>query len=77
MAMIGWIISMAALLGGLALKQDMPVMHAQDLANGLLFAAFLSFPPIWSDRPMGITAKPRITLCLAMLLAVPAIMLQP
>jgi hypothetical protein len=77
MAMIGWIISLAAMLGGLALKQDLPIVHADEIANGLLFGAFLAFPPFWADRPFGITTKPRVSLCLAMALAVPAIMLQP
>jgi hypothetical protein len=77
MAIIGWIISTMAFLGGLALRQDMPFFHNDQIANGLLAAAFLSFPPFWRDRPFGIGAKPRIVLCLAMLLSLPTILIQP
>lgn len=77
MAIVGWIVSMCALLGGLALRQDLPFVHADEIASGLLFAAFLTFPPFWSGKPMGIGAKPRVVLCLAMALAIPVILLRP
>lgn len=77
MALIGWIISAAALLCGLALRQDMPFSHAYEIANGLLFAAFLTCPAFWADAPFGITAKPRIMACLAMVLALPLVLLRP
>lgn len=76
MAIIGWIISFAAFLGGLALRQDMPFFHDDQISDGLLVAAFLSFPPFWRGRPFGIGARPRVVLCLAMLLSLPAILIQ-
>jgi len=77
MALIGWIISICALLGGLALRQDMPFAHAEEIANGLLLAAFLACPGFWTDTPFGIGRKPRVMACLAMMLALPSILMQP
>lgn len=71
MAFIGWIISVCAMLGGLALKQDLPIPHADQIANGLLFASFLACPPFWKDAPLGIGRKPRIMACVAMIFALP------
>jgi hypothetical protein len=75
MAILGWIVSLATFLGGLALCQGAPIPHAMEIAKGLLFAAFLTFPPLWAERPLGITAGQRIMACLAMLLMLPAILL--
>ena len=77
MAFIGWIISVSALLGGLALRQDMPIPHSAQISDGLLLAAFLTCPSFWADAPFGITAKPRIMACVAMALALPVILLRP
>ncbi len=77
MALVGWIVCVVALLGGLALQQDMPFAHADIIAQGLLFAAFIACPAFWADAPFGITAKPRVAACIAMALAVPLILMRP
>lgn len=77
MALIGWIISIASLLGGLAMRQDMPIPNSYQISNGLLLAAFLACPSFWVDAPFGITAKPRIMACMAMALALPAMLFHP
>lgn len=76
MGLVGWIVSIAALLGGLALWQDRPFAGALLVAGWLLAVAFLGFPPIWRDRPLGISPAQRIALCLALLLAMPLILLR-
>lgn len=77
MALVGWIVCVVALLGGLALQQDMPFAHADIIAQGLLLAAFIACPAFWADAPFGITAKPRVAACIAMALAVPLVLMQP
>lgn len=77
MALVGWIFSVIALLGGLALMQDMPFSSADMIGRGLLLAAFLLCPSLWADAPFGITAKPRIAACIAMMLALPSVLMQP
>ncbi|MGV3769466.1 MAG: hypothetical protein ACO1NM_05505 [Sphingobium phenoxybenzoativorans] len=76
MAILGWIISIVAFLAGLALRQDLPFLYDDRISNGLLFAAFLAFPPLWAEKPLGITATPRIMACVAMLLALPMLYFQ-
>ncbi len=71
MAIIGWIISICALLGGLALRQDMPIARADLIARGLFCVAFLACPAIWSAKPLGIGRVPRVMACLAMIFALP------
>lgn len=80
MAVIGWIISASALLAGLALQQDFaplvsPGARIALLSKGLFVLAFLACPAIWREKPMGIGRKPRIMLCLAMLFALPLVLL--
>lgn len=77
MAFIGWIISVCAMLGGLAMKQDLPIPHADQIANGLLFAAFLACPGFWKDTPFGIGRKPRVMACIAMIFALPLVLMRP
>ncbi|PZU58205.1 MAG: hypothetical protein DI547_10650 [Sphingobium sp.] len=76
MAALGWILSFIALFGGLALRQDQPFAHAAAIAVMLFVIAFLAFPPVWADRPLGITKGQRITAAVAMLLAMPALYLS-
>jgi len=75
MAVIAWVVSFMALLGGLALRQDVPFRHADEIANGLLFAAFLACPLLWRDNPLGVPGKSRFMLCLAMILALPLVLM--
>jgi hypothetical protein len=76
-ALVGWIIGLAAFLGGLALRMDLGVPRADLLSKGLLVMAFLACPMIWRDGPFGITRGQRISLGLAMVLALPLVFLQP
>lgn len=76
MAIIGWIMSFAALFGGLALQQDQPFAHAHEIANGLFLGAFLACPALWQEKPFGVSGKSRFVLCLAMVLALPLVLMQ-
>jgi hypothetical protein len=77
MAIIGWIVSIATLLAGLALWQEPLFLHAEGVAGVLLAAAVFSFPPFWADAPLGLSARPRIACCLALVLALPLVLLRP
>ncbi len=77
MALIGWIIGLTAFLGGIALRMDLGVPHWDLLSKGLFTIAFLACPMIWRDGPLGITRGQRISLGLAMVLALPLVFLQP
>jgi len=75
MAMIGWILGLFALLGGLALRQDMPVGGSAILSNMLIALAVLACPMLWRGKPLGISRGQRIVVALIMLLCVPLVML--
>jgi hypothetical protein len=75
MALIGWILSLACLLGGLAMRQDMPIGGSDALANMLFGLAVLTCPMLWRDSPLGISRGQRIAAGLALVLAVPMIIL--
>ncbi|WP_336961873.1 hypothetical protein [Sphingobium aquiterrae] len=77
MAIIGWIVSVMTLLGGLALWQQPLFAHADRVAMMLFGMALLSFPPFWTDAPLGLSRKPRIAACLALLLSLPLVLLRP
>lgn len=77
MAILGWIISFISLFAGLALYQQPVIAHADSVMKGLFLASFLSFPPIWRESPMGITRGQRISACLAMILSLPLVFMQP
>lgn len=77
MAIIGWVISVMALLGGIALWQQPPFIHADRVAMLLLGMSLLSFPPFWTDAPLGLSRKPRVTACLALILSLPLVLLRP
>jgi hypothetical protein len=74
-AIIAWIVSFATLFGGLALQQDVPFAHAHEIANGLFLAAFLACPVLWHEKPFGVNGKSRFILCLAMVLALPLVLM--
>ena len=75
MALIGWILSFAALLGALALRQDMPMGSSVGLSNMLFLLALLSCPMIWQDRPLGISRAQRVVSALILLFCLPMLLL--
>jgi hypothetical protein len=74
-ALIGWILSFAALLGALALRQDMPVGGSVGLSNMLFLLALLACPMIWQDRPLGISRAQRVVSALILLFCLPMLLL--
>lgn len=75
MAMLGWIIGFIALLGGLALRQDMPVGGSTNLSNLLMLLAIIACPMIWRQNPLGISRGQRIAAALILFCCVPMLML--
>ncbi|WP_030540801.1 hypothetical protein [Sphingobium sp. DC-2] len=75
MALIGWTFAFAALLGALALRQDMPVGGSASLSNILLLLALLACPMVWQDKPLGISRKQRIVSGLILCFCLPLILL--
>ena len=75
MALLGWMVSFIALFGGLALRQDMPVGGSVALSNLLIGLAILACPMLWRDKPMGVSRGQRIVAALALILALPLILL--
>jgi len=74
-ALIGWILSFAALLGALALRQDMPMGGSVGLSNMLFLLALLACPMIWQDRPLGISRAQRVVSALILLFCLPMLLL--
>lgn len=77
MALLGWMVSFVALFGGLALRQDMPVGGSAAISNLLIALAVLACPMLWRDKPMGVSRGQRIVAALALILALPLILLPP
>lgn len=77
MALLGWMVSFVALFGGLALRQDMPVGGSVAISNLLIALAVLACPMLWRDKPMGVSRGQRIVAALALILALPLILLPP
>ena len=75
MALIGWILSFAAMLGALALRQDLPVGGSAALSNMLLLLALLACPMVWRDKPLGISRAQRIVSGLILLFCLPLMLL--
>lgn len=75
MAFIGWIIGLACLLGGLALRQDMPVGGSASLSTMLFLLGALACPMLWRDGMLGLSRGQRIAAGLALILAVPIVLL--
>jgi hypothetical protein len=75
-ALIGWILSFAALLGSLALRQDMPVGGSVSLSNMLFLLALLACPMLWQDKPLGISRAQRVVGALILLFCLPLVLLQ-
>jgi hypothetical protein len=74
MALLGWILSFFCLLGGLALRQDMPIGGSVTISNLLIVFALLTCPMIWRDLPLGVSRSQRIVTGLALVFALPIIL---
>ena len=75
MALIGWFLSFVALLGALALRQDMPVGGSFDLSNILFLLALLACPMLWRGKPLGISRAQRVVTALILLFCLPLVLL--
>lgn len=75
MALVGWIIGFICLFAGLALRQDMPVDGSAALSNMLIVFAILACPMIWRDLPLGVSRGQRIVAGLAIVFALPIILI--
>ena len=75
MAMIGWILSFAALLGALALRQDAPIGGSAALSNMLLLLALLACPMLWQSAPLGVSRGQRVVAGLILLFCLPIVLL--
>lgn len=75
MALVGWILSFICLFAGLALRQDLPVGGSATIANMLILCALLACPIIWRDRPLGVSRGQRIITGLALVFALPLILI--
>lgn len=75
MALVGWMLSFAALFGALALRQDLPIGGSVELSNLLIGLAVLACPMLWREKPMGVSRGQRIVAGLALILALPLILL--
>ena len=75
MALIGWILSFAALLGALALRQDAPIGGSAALSNMLLLLALLACPMLWQSAPLGVSRGQRIAGGFILLFCLPIVLL--
>jgi hypothetical protein len=75
MALVGWILSFICLLAGLALRQDLPIGGSVTISNILIVFALLACPMIWRDLPIGVSRGQRIVAGLALVFALPIILL--
>ena len=75
MALIGWILSFAALLGALALRQDAPIGGSAALSNMLQLLALLACPMLWQSAPLGVSRGQRVVAGLILLFCLPIVLL--
>ena len=76
MAALGWIICITTFLGGLAAQTDIARPLSETITNGLFVASFLACPVLWKFPPLSdlLDDKQRMMACLALLLALPLIL---
>lgn len=76
MAALGWIISIATFMGGLAAFRDLAAPFAGHLALVLLTASLLTCPLLWRHDIMAnwLSGRMRAMACLALLLSLPLIL---
>lgn len=75
MGMLGWIIGFMSLLGGLALRQDMPVHGSTALSTMFFMLAVLACPMFWRGSPLGFSRGQRISAALILFCCLPALLL--
>ena len=75
MALVGWILGFICLFAGLALRQDLPAGGSDSLSSLLIALSALACPMIWRDMPLGISRGQRIIAALALVFALPLILL--
>jgi hypothetical protein len=77
MAALAWIICIGSFLGGLAAQTDLPRALGMTLSTGLFWASFLSCPFLWKFYPLSelLDSKQRMMACLALLLALPLVLM--
>jgi len=76
-ALVGWILAFICLLGGLALRQDMPIGGSATLSTLLLLLALLACPALWRSLPRAPSRGQRIVLALILILSTPLLLLPP
>lgn len=77
MAILAWIISIGAFLGGFAALTDLAPTQAGLIAPGLFVMSALTCPPIWETSLASalLDSKQRIAACIALVLALPLALL--
>lgn len=77
MALVAWIVSVGAFLGGLAAQSDLPSLRGAIIAQGLFAIAVLACPVIWDNIYMRalLAGKERAMTCVALVLALPLLLL--
>ena len=77
MALLAWIISIAAFLGGFAAQTDLSPVHAETISAGLFVISALTCPFIWESRIASamLDTRQRVAACLALVLALPLVLL--
>lgn len=76
MGALAWIVCIATFLGGVSAQNDLPRALGDILSNGLFAASFLACPVLWKFPPLSdlLTGKQRAAACLALLLALPLVL---
>ena len=77
--MLAWIICIGTLLGGLATQMDLPRMLGDTISTGLFVASFFSCPALWRLYPLSdfLSGKQRAAACIALMLALPLVLVGP
>lgn len=77
MALLAWIISITAFLGGFAARMDLPLVRAETVSTGLFAISALACPLLWEARFTSalLNGRQRVAACLALVLALPLVLL--
>tara|TARA_R110000787_G_scaffold47695_1_gene115409 strand:+ start:241 stop:480 length:240 start_codon:yes stop_codon:yes gene_type:complete len=77
MAILAWIICIGSFLGGFAAQTDLPHGLSATISTGLFWASLLSCPALWKLYPLSdmLNDKQRMMACLALLLALPLVLM--
>lgn len=79
MAILAWIICIGTFLGGLSAQTDVSRVFGGELSTGLFAASFIACPLLWKMPPLCdlMDGKQRTMACLALLLALPLLLIPP